>query len=36
MVEEDYFDRANVDVIKGEIKTIDLNKNEIVVKGVKE
>lgn len=36
VVEEDYFDRANVDVIKGEIKTIDLNKNEIVVKGVKE
>lgn len=36
MVEEDYLDRANIDVVKGEIKTIDLNRNEIVVKGVKE
>jgi len=36
MVEEDYLDRANVDVVKGEIKTIDLNRNQIVVKGVKE
>ncbi len=35
MVEEDYFDRANIDVVKGEIKTIDLNKKEIVVKGLK-
>ena len=36
MVEEDYLDRANVDVVKGEIKTVDLNNNKIVVKGVKE
>jgi thioredoxin reductase len=36
MVEEDYFDRANIDVVKGEVKTIDLNQNQIVVKGVKE
>ena len=36
MVEEDYLDRANVDVVKGEIKTIDLNNNTIVVKGVKD
>jgi hypothetical protein len=27
MVEDDYLDRANVDVVKGEIKTIDLNRN---------
>ena len=36
MVEEDYLDRANIDVIKGELKTIDLNNNIITVKGVKE
>lgn len=36
MVEEDYLDRANVDVVKGEIKSIDLNKNEVIVKGVKD
>lgn len=36
LVEEDYLDRANVDVVKGEIKSIDLNNNQIVVKGVKE
>lgn len=36
MVEEDYFERANIDIIKGEIKTIDLNRNEIVVKGLKD
>ena len=36
MVEEDYLDRANVDVVKGEIKSLDLNNNKIVVKGVKE
>ena len=36
LVEEDYLDRANIDVVKGEIKTIDLNHNQIVVKGVKE
>lgn len=28
-------DRANIDVVKGEIKSIDLNKKEITVKGVK-
>jgi hypothetical protein len=27
LVEEDYLDKANIDVVKGEIKTIDLNKN---------
>jgi predicted RNA-binding protein len=36
MVEEDYLDRANIDVIKGELKTIDLNNNIITIKGVKE
>ena len=27
LVEEDYLDRANVDVVKGNIKSIDFNKN---------
>lgn len=36
MVEEDYLDRANIEVVKGEVKSIDLNKNFVVVKGVKE
>lgn len=27
MVEEDYLDRANVEVIMGDVSTIDLNKN---------
>ena len=36
LVEEDYFDRANVDVIKGEIKKIDLGKNELIIKGLKD
>jgi NADH dehydrogenase FAD-containing subunit len=35
MVEEDYLDRANVDVVRGEVKTIDFNYNLITVKGVK-
>jgi hypothetical protein len=26
MVEEDYLDRANVDVVRGEVKGIDLHK----------
>jgi predicted RNA-binding protein len=34
MVEEDYLDRANIDVIKGDIKAIDLNKNQVIVRGV--
>ena len=33
LVEEDYLDRANVDVIKGELAKIDLNTNKIYVKG---
>ena len=33
MVEEDYLDRANVDVVKGEVKGIDLTKNLLFVKG---
>ena len=36
MVEEDYFERANIDIVKGELKSIDLNRNILVVKGVKE
>ena len=36
MVEEDYLDRANVDVVKGELKSIDLNRNHVIVKGVKD
>ena len=35
-VEEDFLDRANVDVIKGEIKSIDLNHNIIRIKGHKD
>lgn len=27
LVEEDFLDRANVDIVMGEIKSIDLNKN---------
>ena len=30
--EEDYLDRANVDVIKGEIKGIDLKRNNVIIK----
>lgn len=33
MVEEDYLDRANVDVFKGAIKSIDLSKNLVFIKG---
>lgn len=33
MVEEDYLERANVDVIKGEVKSIDLTKKQISIKG---
>lgn len=36
LVEEDYFERANIDIVKGEVKTIDLNRNEIQVKGLKD
>lgn len=36
LVEEDYLDRANVDVIKGEIKSIDLAKNKITIKGIRD
>ncbi len=35
MVEEDYLDRANVDLIMGDVSNIDLNRNLIVVKGQK-
>ena len=33
LVEEDYLDRANVDIIKGEVKNINLDKREITLKG---
>lgn len=33
MVEEDFLDRANVDVYKGEVSKIDLNKKLISVRG---
>ena len=32
-MEEDYLDRANVDVIKGEVRGIDLAKRLLMVKG---
>jgi NADH dehydrogenase FAD-containing subunit len=35
MVEEDYFNRANVEVIAGDVKTIDLNTKKIIVRGIK-
>jgi len=36
MVEEDYLNRANVEVVAGDVKTIDLNKKLIVVRGQKQ
>jgi NADH dehydrogenase FAD-containing subunit len=36
LVEGDYLDRANVDVIKGEVKSIDVVKKRIKVKGQKD
>lgn len=33
MVEEDYLDRANIEIIRGDVSNIDLNKNLIVVRG---
>lgn len=33
LVEPDYLDRANVDVVRGEVKQLDLNKNLLWVKG---
>jgi thioredoxin reductase len=33
MVDEDYLDRANVDVMKGEVKSIDLVERKVYVKG---
>ena len=35
MVDDDYLERANVEVVKGDIKTIDLSKNIIVIGGLK-
>jgi NADH dehydrogenase FAD-containing subunit len=35
MVEDDFLDRANVDLIQGEIKSIDTDKKEIVIKGLR-
>lgn len=36
MVEEDYLNRANVEVIAGDVSTIDLNKKKIVIRGQKQ
>lgn len=33
LVEDDYLDRANVDIIKGEVKSINLDKRELTIKG---
>lgn len=33
MVEEDYLDRANIDVIKGDVKSIDFNNKTLYIKG---
>lgn len=35
MVEDDFLDRANIDLIQGEIKNIDIEKKEIYVKGLR-
>ena len=35
MVDDDYLERATVEVVKGDIKGIDLNKNIIVIGGLK-
>ncbi|CDW84041.1 pyridine nucleotide-disulphide oxidoreductase family protein [Stylonychia lemnae] len=35
LVEKDFLDRANVEVVAGELSSIDLNKNEIGMKGQK-
>ena len=32
-VEEDFLDRANVDVVKGDVKAIDLNHKHVVIRG---
>jgi len=32
-VEKDYFDRANVEIVAGELSSIDLNKNTLTIKG---
>ena len=35
LVEDDYLDRANVDIVKGEVRAIDVNKKQMVVKGLR-
>ena len=36
LVEDDYLDRANVDVIKGEVRTIDVEKKYMKIKGLRQ
>lgn len=36
MVEEDYLNRANVEVIAGDVATLDLNKKRIIIRGHKQ
>lgn len=33
LVEDDYLDRANVDIIKGDVKQIDIDNRRIMIKG---
>jgi len=35
LVEDDFLDRANVDIIKGDVRHIDIDKREIVIAGQK-
>jgi NADH dehydrogenase FAD-containing subunit len=34
-VEEDYLDRANVDILRGSIKSIDVEKREMIIAGLR-
>lgn len=35
LVEDDFLDRANVDIIKGDVRHIDVENRQIVIKGLK-
>lgn len=36
MIEQDYLNRANIEVVSGDVKTIDLTRHLIVVRGQKQ
>ena len=35
LVEEDYLDRANIDILRGSIKSINTEKREMVINGMR-